>query len=186
MMYAGYMGVSFISRVIEARTWSKYSHVSIILSPAETIIFCEFMRKTHPNYPDYDEESEVESWQDGGVVHNKHWGSRHTPGTKVDLFEYKIKLTEHEICKGIVFLSKQIGKKYDYAGVVGCLWIGRLFGIVHNLYKWFCSELAAAFANEMSRQLSGKKTWKTVPDDVVTSVVLKLSERRKVPMRGEQ
>jgi len=139
------------------------------------------MRKLHPDYPQYEEESEIESWQDGGVVHNKHWGSRHTPGTKVDLFEYKHKLSDSEVTKGLEFLVKQIGKKYDYAGVVGCLWIARLFGTIHNRLKWFCSELLAEMAIAMLRAISGKKSWKTLPEDIATSVVLKYCGSRKVP-----
>lgn len=90
-----YKGTSFWpSKLIEWFNRSEYSHVSIR----------------------DDDGSEYEAWPPK-FQHVKKWGSNHTKGTVVDIFETKIPLTEEEKMALRVWLESQIGKPYDWRGV---------------------------------------------------------------------
>jgi uncharacterized protein YycO len=117
-MIAIYRGKSVVSRIIRAINWSQYSHVAWVDDIDGTVI---------------------EAWHIGGVAHVKTPSSNHTPGTAVDLF---IVLDEepHHTAMIREFLMAQVGKKYDFAGILGFI-----FRATHlqRKQKWFCSELVA-------------------------------------------
>ena len=85
--------------------------------------------------------SEWESWQPNGVRHNRFIGDGHTPGTRVDLFELVSPIPTKKISGGIIFLQGQIGKKYDWGGILGVF----LRRNEHSEGRWFCSEFVDAF-----------------------------------------
>lgn len=114
---AFYKGRSLTSRLIKWQSWGQYSHVGVLL----------------------EDDSIIEAWQDGGVLHNAHIGMRHSPDTEVDIYEIP-KLTKEQSIKAFNFLKEQCGKRYDFLGVARFLSRRE----VDNKNKWFCSELAAA------------------------------------------
>ena len=115
-MIALYRGKSlFPSRLIEFINWSPYSHASFIH---------EF------------KGSCVEAWTKGGVTTSPNFGVLHTPGTVVDLFRVR-DVTLAQEAQAYNFCVSQIGKKYDYWGIVH--FITRHSGDDES--RWFCSEL---------------------------------------------
>ena len=153
-----YRGTSLISRLIELRTWSCYSHTSWMCSNG----------------------SEFEAWPGKGVVHAAMWGENHTPVTQIDCFDFVQPLSPDEIQDMEAYLIMQVGKHYDYSGVFGFLPIARLFGLHNNSKAFFCSELIAAATQYINRPLSRKATWRIDPDDVAMSPVLKFVKTIKV------
>ena len=113
-----YKGTSMISTLIKWRTWSEYSHVSWI----------------------NEDGSVIEAWTDG-VCQRKSIHEAHRPGTQIDIFDVKMSLEQKARIK--LFLKGEIGKKYDYRGVMK--FISRRSG--DNQDRWFCSELIAAAFN---------------------------------------
>jgi uncharacterized protein YycO len=78
----------------------------------------------------------VEAWKDG--VREVQFERDHRPGTIVDL--YHINLAREQV-EGINdFLRAQIGKPYDWLGILGFLVRSDR---AHRKTKWFCSELIA-------------------------------------------
>ena len=82
-----YRGKSAISRAIQFRSWSAYSHAAAI----------------------YGDGSVVEAWHKGGVVYRDNYDEGHANGTVIDLFHYDITATERR--RFDEFLEEQIGKK---------------------------------------------------------------------------
>ena len=115
MRVAAYRGKSFISRAIRWQTRGVYSHVAVMLSEREI----------------------VEAWHNPAEV--RVIGSLsegHTRGTPVDIFEIDI---DSQQCLAVRdFLLDQVGKPYDFAGVLRFLSRREK----NNPDKWFCSELA--------------------------------------------
>jgi len=122
-----YRGKSFLSRVIQWRTWSPYAHAAWI-TPAREVI---------------------EAWHVGGVRHNLTPDQDHTPGTPIDIFA--VDLTEGEREGLMEFLLAQVGKRYDYRGVLK--FISRRDGRRGSQERWFCSELIFAACLEIRRPL---------------------------------
>lgn len=114
-MIALYKGISAVSRLIRLRTWSDYSHASWI---------------------DDSFDFEIEAWH-RGVTQTDVPFSNHTPGTQVDLFDYALPTDQR--CAAVRFLRLQIGKPYDWPGL---LLFGRAQAKPNR--SWFCSELLFA------------------------------------------
>ena len=120
-LVALYRGTSVVSRLIRWRTWSDYSHAAWV---------CE-------------DGTVLDAWQKGGVRHVANISIGHKPGTPVEFFQAD--LTPREIGRIKAFLRKQVGKKYDWHGVLK--FISRRRTTADQQKKWFCSELiSAAFA----------------------------------------
>ena len=81
-----YRGKSAISRTIQFRSWSVYSHVAAI----------------------YGDGSVVEAWHKGGVVYRDNYDEGHADGTVIDLFHYDMKATERR--RFDEFLEDQIAR----------------------------------------------------------------------------
>jgi hypothetical protein len=112
-----YEGKSLISKLIKWRTYSKFSHIAIELN-----------------------KRVYESWTGNGangVVISNSPLTYHTKGTKITTIEIEMK----NILIWEMFLELQIGKKYDYLGILGFV----LDKDLHNSLEWFCSELAETF-----------------------------------------
>lgn len=130
-MIAFYKGISPFSRLIRFATWSEYSHASWI---------------------DNNYAFEIEAWSKG-VTTGKPF-TNHTPGTVVDLFD--VPLPADLRAAAVRFLQSQLGKPYDWAGILGFATHRAqrnpaimTVAAADAMTKWFCAELifaALAFA----------------------------------------
>jgi hypothetical protein len=156
-MIALYRGISLASRLIRLRTWSDYSHASWISE---------------------DFKLEIESWG-RGVQANGVPFSLHTPHTAVDLFDVPI-LTAGE-CEGLQhFLLRQVGRSYDWPGILG--FVTRRDQGAESQRKWFCSELLAAAFESIRRPLLCRiKPWRVYPGLLAYSPMLSFLRRANVP-----
>jgi uncharacterized protein YycO len=143
-----YGGRGILSTLIKWRTWTPYSHVSLVLRDG----------------------SEIEAWW-GGVMHRAAVGAIHRPGTRIELYEVDC---TPEQCDDIEsFALAQVGKPYDYGAIIGFVLRAR----TASSRKWFCSELVfAAFAAAGIRLLRGVAERKVAPGDIVRSPLLRLAE----------
>ncbi len=114
---AQYKGVSFTSNMIKRVTRGEYSHTAIML----------------------EDDRIVEAWQGCNKVRIiNELSDGHKPGTEVDIYLVDMGSKQEENFRA--FVELQIGKKYDYMGLVGFYFNSG----IHNESKWFCSELFAA------------------------------------------
>jgi len=118
--YALYKGFSSVSRAIQAKTHSEYSHCSIV-------------------YPDL--ETVIEAWKEG--ITKNHWHGYHQPTTVIEF--YKIECSEAQQRGFYEWADLQEGKGYDHKGVIN---IGLTADIGHGEDNWFCSELLKADFDE--------------------------------------
>ncbi len=116
-----YRGKSLISRAIQWRTWSVYSHAAWI-DPAN--------------------ESVYEAWFPEGVRHVSDIHTGHTPGTTVDIYNVE-GLTQDHMAAVRRWLTTQLGKPYDRWAILGFL----VRRDLADESAWVCSELVyQAFA----------------------------------------
>lgn len=106
------------SRLIRFVTWSKYSHFDFVLPDGSYL---------------------------GALV--KEGVCIHNHKQPVELF-CKVDVTEEEAEKILEFAKKQIGKKYDFTGILG---FGFRRGNWQDDDSWFCSELGAAAIQSVKR-----------------------------------
>ena len=66
-------------------------------------------------------------------------------------------VVEVTLAKDLKWLNAQIGKKYDWLGILGYVTIG-----IEDPKKWYCSELAAAAI--------GLKNWQVSPGELYEKV----------------
>lgn len=136
-MIALYRGKSFLSRVIQFRTWSAYSHAAWVCEDGEVI----------------------QAWRHG-VTLTPDLAHGHTPGTPVDLFD--IALTVNQRYEVEAFLRSQVGKPYDLRGALR--FISRRQNAGDEQAGWFCSELIhAAFISAGIELLARIESWKVDP-----------------------
>lgn len=126
-LMGAYRGKSRMSRTIKFATCSKYSHVSHIEAKVLD------GRMVGPLW-------EIESVGGMGVCKVQYPGYNHTPGTRVDLFRLKQPLTDEQHEKLVKGLHAELGKKYDWWGIIGFL----LRAKINDPAEWFCSELLHA------------------------------------------
>lgn len=154
-MIAAYKGISWFSRLTRFANWSEYSHVSWV-DP---------------------EHYEIEAWS-SGVRRLPLAYSAHTPGTVVEL--YDTHLTQGELDGIREFLSRQVGKPYDWRGAMH--FVTRRPERAADQDRWFCSELVfAAFAAVRRNLLLRIPAWKVSPAMVVYSPLLDRIGTRTVP-----
>ena len=143
-MIALYKGTSALSRLIRWQTWSEYSHAAWV-------------------FPD---GSVIEAWK-GGVRHAPGILTQHTQGTDVDLFTLELTVEQRWAIQD--FLIAQIGKPYDYAGILGFLAAAK----TENPEKWFCSELIFAACKSTRIDLLRRvPSWKVSPGLLAYSPLL--------------
>jgi len=124
-------GISFVSKLI--RKYQRnypYTHIAYIL---------DLDIKDNPLV--------IEAWHtpmkpsikfpfvDGGGVYNYRFNVNHTPGTEFSVFSVNVTIEQKN--KIETFLFKQLGKKYDYKGILGFATYSEL----QDKDRWFCSEL---------------------------------------------
>ncbi len=149
-----YYGTSWTSKLIRWRTWSKISH---------TAAFCGGLA-----------DEVIEAWD--GSVARRPWTEGHTPGTMIALYRVPCTLEQRRLF--YEFLAAQIGKPYDYLGILGFALRTR----VESKNSWFCSELifAAAQAAEINL-LSRIEPYQVAPGDLNISPLLEPVEVRFTP-----
>lgn len=151
MQIALYKGTSFVSKCIRFVTRSEYSHAAIILRDG----------------------SVVEAWQP--VVRRvASLSEQHTPGTEVEVFNFRDPLTDAEEDAAEKFLLGELGTPYDYKSVLR--FITRRPGNLDD--HWFCSELAFAACLEARQALfHWTDPWEVPPDWLARSPLLRFGYR---------
>jgi len=144
-MIALYKGTSALSRLIRWRTWSDYSHAAWV-------------------FPD---GSVIEAWK-GGVTHAPSILSAHASDTEVHLFALDLTIEQRWAIQD--FLIAQIGKPYDYAGILGFLAAAK----TENPDRWFCSELLFSAVKQARINLLARiPAWKVYPGLLALSPLLR-------------
>lgn len=155
MRVAQYQGVSAISKLIRWQTRSLYSHTAFL----------------------FDDGSVVEAWASpypGMVRHVKDLSEQHTPGTVVDIFEFKDPLTVEENIALEFRARDAVGLHYDYKGIVRFLTRQRST----NSKAVFCSELVYRECHRIGRPLMERtEAWRVPPDWIPRSPLLTFSTR---------
>jgi uncharacterized protein YycO len=163
-IYIGqYKGVSLVSKIIRTFTWSDISHTSAFMLKRGKMADTEV----------------IEAWVGG--VKKRPWYEGHAPGTKINL--WKVACTQNQKNRFYKFMENEIGKAYDYRGLVG--FVARS-GVQHET-KWFCSELVFAAARYAGiRLLHNIETYKVSPALLDLSPLLEYVSTLIVPSEDEQ
>ncbi|MCK5307046.1 MAG: hypothetical protein KAJ73_00405 [Zetaproteobacteria bacterium] len=129
-----------IAGLVRWFTWSEYNHVAIGRAEGTTLI-------------------EAIGWR-GVVLSNMYYlRSRSTV----------IKVMEVEVLRDpTVHLRSQLGKKYDYSGILG-IWFRRNW---QEENRWFCSELVAWACAKAGTPLVVEEKHRITPNDILTSPLL--------------
>jgi len=147
---AAYKGISVFSRLICWFNRSPYSHISVVDTNYAALIY---------------NGREIEAWR-GMVQESRPPYVAHKAGTQVDLFD--VDLTAEQCADVLSFLGRQIGKDYDWMGILH--FVTRRSEYTVDQDKWFCSELvAAAFAQAGKPLLERIPAYKVYPGMLVTS-----------------
>ena len=134
-MIALYRGVSWLSRMIECFSWSEYSHAAWLDAYS---------------LDDIDTAPVIEAWWPV-VRHLPTVHAGHTPRTVVDVYDFVVPLQQCEREAIVAFLVEQIGKRYDWRGVVH--FVTRRSEHASCQWRWFCSELAFQACRLNGREL---------------------------------
>lgn len=159
-MIAAYRGISIPSRVIRARTWGPYSHLSWIARDG----------------------SEFEAWVGG-----TRWMSRayeqHTPGTHVDLFD--LDLTPGEQDGLVEFFTSELGLGYDWLGILHFATRLPEYGVGRRTR--FCSEWVALGFERIRRPLLLRvPAYRVDPSTLTYSPLLRAAGSLVVPGRAKR
>lgn len=142
----GTHGTGLLSEAIEWYTHSKYSHIRVAVSDTE------FIEATWPKVRKGN-ISELKEYKAGEIIIK----------TPID------PLTQEEQTRLILFLTKKIGKRYDWQGLISFL----VRKNVQNKNWYFCNELVEEAYISIDRKLvGGNPSWHT-PDDLMNSLLLK-------------
>lgn len=151
VVFGAYQGRSFFpSRLIRWFTDSKYSHIAIY-------------RQDRPDYGQV-----VEAWPDHGVEAVRSFDQNHKDKTKVELFAFRDQPRPDRVEHANNWLDQQIGKAYDWRGVIRFLMRARN----RPDENWFCSELAQAYSMELGSPVVIKPPYKVAPCDIPQSTIL--------------
>ncbi len=149
MRIALYQGVSTISRLIRWQSRSKYSHAAFLC----------------------DDGSVIEAWMpEVRLVSNL--SSQHTPGTLVDIFEFKAQLTAAEDEKLWNLAIDDLAIPYDYVGI--WRFVTRQPECERSKKKLFCSEQVFSRCGMIGRHLLERtEAWRVPPDWIARSPLLR-------------
>ena len=166
---AAYQGTSFISRAIRWQTRSCYSHIAARFTTHA--VMKAPLQYGRSKIVEIETGNIIEAWK-GGVRLEKSISAAHTPGTRVDIFGFRQRLTQTEEINFTRFLVAQLGKEYDYGAIVRFLTrepVNRW-----SKDKWFCSELFFEAALVAGRELLQRcAAWEVPPRDLPRSPLLK-------------
>lgn len=113
---AFYRGKSLISKLIRWQTFGEYSHVGLLLA----------------------DESIIEAWHVGGVLHNPALNTVHTTGTEVDIYRVR-GISPEQAQLAIDYMKSRVGNEYDFRSVFRFVTRWELLQD-KNPDKDFCSE----------------------------------------------
>jgi len=122
-----FRGTSMVSRLIRCFNWGPYSHTALRVPETGAV---------------------YEAWS-GGVQKVPSISTNHTKGTVVDV--WKIALWSEQAMVWLDWMDKQIGKKYDYMGIMG--FVFRRDWDATN--KFFCSELVVTGNLMSAKRVAG-------------------------------
>ena len=130
-----YKGTSFISKLIKAVTWSKYSHTAIAHGGTG---WC------------------VEAWEKGGITMAASPWENHKPNTEIDVYSFKPDwiYQNRQIWKAALAMTEY---KYDFISLLGFLPILRHFW-KDDPKKFFCSHLVAQVCSAGDSPLFSEQT----------------------------
>ncbi|WP_456459700.1 YiiX/YebB-like N1pC/P60 family cysteine hydrolase [Desulfurobacterium sp.] len=152
-------GISLTSRLIRWWQWSfPYTHIAYCLSLS-----------------DLNDPIVVEAWWNG--VRQGKFSDVHTPGTEFAV--YSIQVTEEQKEKIEEFLQRQLGKPYDWLGILG-------FPLrnwkLESKDRWFCSELVfTAFKQAGVELLKNTHPSEVSPRLFLKSPLLQFKYSAKLP-----
>lgn len=173
MRVALFKGKSLVSYAIRFFTRSEYSHAAFYFDDAAEAAAKKLIDQGRNLAPLvwFIKGSVVEAWQ-GGVKNSPSLNTLHTPGTRVDLFDYCTPLTQLEEMKLVAELQTQVGLPYDYADILNFL-IRRKGDPGKAL---FCSELVDKDSEIIDHPLfRHTEPWRVPPDWLSRSLALKLT-----------
>lgn len=161
-----FQGRGMLSRLIRWQQRTRWSHAAIMIDSG---LWNPPLPPINPVERIYAKEPVIiEAWQGAGVRQTK-LDSR----DGVEAFEVD-GLTDAHREKVVQFLKYQIGKGYDYLGVLR--FVSRNRG--SRLHKWFCSELVYAALESAGINLFKRtEAWEVSPGLLARSPLL-----RKVPL----
>jgi hypothetical protein len=114
----------------------------------------------------------IEAWGRGGVRHLDSFHSGHSDNTRIDLYTIPAWTVTRQN-KYWAWLKTQLGKKYDWRGVLGFL---SRRDAAANQNRWFCSELIhAASVHVGDPLLANIPSRRVTPRDIITSPLLQYS-----------
>jgi uncharacterized protein YycO len=142
-----FRGRGLLSAAIRWQTRSRYSHAAILL---------------------HDEQTIIEAWPGAGVRAKSFNGWDDWDG--IDYFSVDADFNSYRLEN---FLHAQLGKRYDYLGVLRFL--SRDSDEDQKNKRWFCSELVfAAFAHAGVDLFRDTRAWEVSPGMLSKSQLLKL------------
>jgi hypothetical protein len=161
-----YQGLSFISKLIRWRTWSKVTHTAAFLP--------------YPHDENLPGDMVIEADTKQGVIH-RPWNIGHTKGTIIDI--YSIYCTKEQKEYFYNFLYGKLKAKYDLFAILGFITRKHL----ENDNRWFCSELIfEALGQELQKKvLQNIESYQVSPREFNISPALKFIERRVTLKNGE-
>lgn len=134
-----YHGTGWLSKMIQKFTWGFFNHAA---------------------YKNNQTGEVIEAWY--SVVKAKDEWVNHNDGTQIDYYDFEVPLTEDEENQIWMLLNAQLGKPYDYAGIVN--FITRPdSGTSADQSKWFCSELVFFCVNRVRLMLNNIPAFKVYP-----------------------
>jgi uncharacterized protein YycO len=149
-----YYGTSLVSRLIRWRTWSDISHTAAFVGATGDEV--------------------IEAWE--GSVRRQSWKVGHASGTRIEI--YRVPCTLDQRREFYNFLSGQIGKPYDYSGILGFM----LRAKTESKDSWFCSELVFSAARAAGIDLLSRiEPYQVSPGDLNVSPLLEPVEVRFAP-----
>ncbi len=152
-------GISLTSRAIRFRQWDfPFTHIALAI---------DLTNKRDPIV--------IEAWWNG--VRRGKFSKVHTPCTEFSV--YSVEVTEKQKEKIFEFAESQIGKPYDWLGILGFV----LFNPnIESKNRWFCSELVfAAFKKAGVELLKNTHPSEVSPRLFLKSPLLQFEYSAKLP-----
>lgn len=162
MRIALYQGKSLISRLIRWQTRSPYSHAAFLLDDGNVIeAWVPCCREISPT-------SKVHSPKLVAL------SKQHTPGTRVDIFNFVCPLTREENQRLEWLARRDVGTPYDYRSIFRFVTRKRSS---QQRRRLFCSEQVFARCEQIGRALLDRtEAWRVPPDWLARSPLLYLEE----------
>ena len=164
MRIALYQGKSLLSRLIRWQTRSVYSHTAFLLDDGSVIeAWTPCCREVQPFW--------TASWDQRKL---SALSRQHTPGTRVDIFNFVCPLTRDENQRLEYLARRDVGTPYDYRSILRFLTRQRSSQARRRL---FCSEQVFARCEQIGRALLERtEAWRVPPDWLARSPLLYLEE----------